>query len=275
MTKEKKKLENRQSVAYPLLLTGTIKPFSDDVSDRRVEERLQEYESTITRYIVETKANPIVFVENSNYNFNSEKFRKLAESYGKKFEFVKGTISVEQVKQHGIGYGDGLLIFEGLTKSKLLQRVKFFYKVTGRIFIENFDKIVRSAYWHRNEFISYDGIGWCMTWFFKANLIDYLSALGDIYKDCDDKSLRDLEICVWMRLTKSNLKINSFCCYPFTKAKMGDTDKAYISGRNEYMLRNLLIKLHVFTMNSVASKLFWAIYLKISRRKPYITKEKV
>lgn len=258
--------------SYPILLTGTIQPGGDKaVSEKRVEERKNEYLTTIRRYIAETQFNPVVFVENSGYFFPVDELERFALKYRKRFEFVKGTPCSKEVTQHGKGYGDGLLIYEGLTKSELLKNCDIFYKVTGRMFIENSDEILKGTLRHRNRFITYDGMGWCMTWFFQSNRQDYLSVLKDVYMDCDDRSRRDLEICFWLRLKKSGLDIGGFNVYPYNYTKMGDTNTLYIKSRKEYNIRNIAVKLGIFTMSSVSSNMFWKVYSKVTRRQPYVT----
>ena len=58
----------------------------------------------------------------------------MAERNNKQFEFINGTVCKEEVKKHGKGYGDSLLIYEGLTKSKLLANVEFFIRLPGESF---------------------------------------------------------------------------------------------------------------------------------------------
>ena len=260
-------LKNR----YPLLLTGTIDPRKYDGEVKDVKKRLRQYENALTNYICKTPFNPIVLAENSDYPFDIVKFKTLAQKNGKEFEFVRGSLCKEEVKKHGKGYGDALLIYEGLTKSKLLKNIDIFYKMTGRIFLRNSYKIVKTRDKHRNEFISYDGMGWCMTYIFKSNRNDYLNVLGDVYRECDDKSTRDIEICFWLRLQKAYVDIGSFSVFPDIDGNMGETSTPYTRSQLERIIRTWMIKIGIFTMNSRGSRLFWKLYQIITKRKPYVT----
>ncbi len=70
-----------------ILLTGTI-----DVSKSYggmntlplvdINERLEQYNSAISRYITESAFNKIVFVETSEYDFDYKFFQDLAEKMG-------------------------------------------------------------------------------------------------------------------------------------------------------------------------------------------------
>ncbi len=130
-TRNNENIENKQ---YPLLLTGTIDSRSFDGDGIDLKKRLESYENSLERYICETQFNPIVFVENSGYGFDAIKFQNMAERNNKQFEFINGTVCKKEVKKHGKGYGDSLLIYEGLTKSKLLANVDFFIRLPGESF---------------------------------------------------------------------------------------------------------------------------------------------
>ena len=266
-----KHLDKPTEYQYPLLLTGTIDPRKYDGEVKNVEDRLHKYEHAITEYICLTPFNPIVFAENSDYPFDVKKYEEMAIKHGKDFEFVKGTLCKDKVVAHGKGYGDALLIYEGITKSQLFKHVDIFYKATGRVFLKNSIKILKTRDRHRNEFITYDGMGWCMTYFFKSNKEDYLRILGDVYKECDDKSTRDIEICFWLRLQNSNADIGSFDSYPNIEGNMGETTIPYTRSEFERMIRSVGIKIGIFTMNSKASKVFWKWYRKVTGRRPYAT----
>ena len=121
------------SYHYPLLLTGTIdsavyQNVGNKIQDVRV--RLNQYESSIECYIRSTPFNPIVFIENSGYEFDSRRFETLAKSYHKQFEFISGTVCKPEIIRYGKSYGDAFLIHEGLQQSRLLKEEDFFYKIS-------------------------------------------------------------------------------------------------------------------------------------------------
>ena len=174
--------------AYPLLLTGTIDSSVYNNTGnliRDIETRKQQYENAIERYIKETPFTPVVFIENSGFDFNAEYFKAMAAQEGKQFEFISGKVCVEEIVRYGKSYGDAYLIWEGLQKSELLKEYDFFYKITGRIFLKNAKKICKTRDKYRNEFVVYSGMGWCFTNIFKANKADYLRVLGEVFLDCD------------------------------------------------------------------------------------------
>lgn len=218
---------------YPLLLTGTINSSVYGNTGNRitdVKERLSQYEDSIERYILDTPFNPIVFIENSGFQFNFTKFQNLAKTKAKQFEFIKGTICAEQVMTKGKSFGDAFLIHEALEKSELLKPHSLFYKITGRIFLKNSFDIVKTRDKYRNEFICYTGIGWCLTNIFKANKSDYLKCLDSVYLECDETKIKDIEIAFYQRLRNANLRVGSFEIYPFFDGIQGATLRAYSGG---------------------------------------------
>lgn len=97
-----KRIENKPPA---LLLTGTIdSAVYNNVGNKIVDiqERLSQYESCIERYIKESPFMNIVFIENSEYPFDAEKFIAMAENcvingQKKQFEFISGTIKKDEV----------------------------------------------------------------------------------------------------------------------------------------------------------------------------------
>ncbi len=257
---------------YPLLLTGTINASVYNLQGNRIndtDDRLRQYESAITRYISETPFNPIVFIENSGYDFDCNKFIKLANDNGENFEFISGTVCVNEVFLHGKSYGDAFLIHEALEKSVLLENVEFFYKITGRIFLKNSKKIVLSCKKSRNEFIAYPAMGWCFTNIFKVNKSDYINVLDDVYLSCDELSCNDIEISFYKRIRDSNMETGSFFVFPYFDGVMGATLQNYSGGVCARFVRNILARMQVFRIGSKSSELI-KIYMKIRRIKSYL-----
>ena len=257
---------------YPLLLTGTIDSGVYGNTGNLIKDikiRLMQYESSIGRYIEETPFDAIVFIENSGYAFDAEKFTKLAHKYNKEFEFISGEICIEEIKQYGKSYGDAYLISEALQTSKLLSPCEYFYKITGRIFLKNAKQICRTVNKYRNEFIIYCGMGWCMTNIFKANKEDYLKILGDVYHDCNEATVQDIEISFYKRLMTTNIKLDSFESYPYFEGKMGATGQNYSGKKPERIIRNIMARTHCFVKGSRTARVI-LFAMKLKKVKGYV-----
>ena len=266
--------KNRQDERIYLLMTGTIDPQIYNVpggvlGDKEI--RLNQYMTAILRYAKETAFTDVVFIENSGFDLDVSPIIQEFEKLGKSFEFIKGSICKDEIAAHGKSYGEALLIQEAFMHSHLLQSAEYFYKVTGRLFLENHKAILKSRN-TVNEFILYSGIGWCCTYFFKVYKKDYLEALNDVYLNCDERSLNDIEICYFKRLKASAVKLRCFNTFPFFgDARMGGNGPFYSDRIPKRWFRNIMARMQLFTINTPASKAFETLS-KLTRKPRYISK---
>ena len=242
-----------------LLLTGTIDPQVYNVpggvlADKEI--RLEQYITAIHKYARNTAFTDIIFIENSGYELDVSPIQQEFKKLRKNFEFIKGTICREEIAKHGKSYGEALLIHEAVMRSQLLKSAAYFYKVTGRLFLENHKAILKTRS-KENEFILYSGIGWCCTFFFKVYIKDYLEVLDDVYQECDEKSVNDIEICYYKRLYTSGVKLRCFNTYPFFgDARMGGNGPLYSDRIPKRWIRNIMSRMQFFSINTPCSKAF-------------------
>ena len=121
-----------------LLLTGSINPkdvFSLKRSDPAVREN--DYYDAIIRWL---RLNiPLVFCENSNYD--SEKIKSISNP---NFEYLRYEED-EDLSQKGKGWGEYLIMKYAHEHSQIIKKTSFVIKITGRLYIRNFRKILASA----------------------------------------------------------------------------------------------------------------------------------
>lgn len=259
-------------IDHAVVLTATIDSGKYDnignvITD--IEERRREYYESLERYIKESVFKKIVFIENSDSDFNVKYFRDLAKIYNKKFEFIRGSVLREEIIVHGKSFGDAYLVYEALEKSQLLKNEKRVFKISGRIFLQNSWKVARNSSRHQNQYIVYHIKKWCLTNIFKCNIEDYKKWFSDIYLECDEKSGKDFERCMYKRLQTAPIEVGKFYTYPFFIGRQGANKKLYTKGGMDYLLRNLLLKLGCFNFNSKTQsilKVLFPIYDKITKR---------
>ena len=101
-----------------LLMTGTIKPFSN-IKHCNVNTRYAEYMENIKRYIMLSNFDAVIFAENSGYEIDPEYFEKLAEENNKKFEYIN--VSMDNgVSSTNMSVGDVSIIRSILNRSEIL-----------------------------------------------------------------------------------------------------------------------------------------------------------
>ena len=242
-----------------VLLTGTINSTLYNNTGNRlknVQQRYCMYMESIEKYIKDSAFDIIVFAENSQYNFPSDKFHQMAKKYKKKFEYIRCPSYVLETIAHGKSYGEARLIDDALRASKLLEDVSTIYKITGRIFLKNSRAICRTIGKYRNEYICYMNKEWCFTNIFKFNKEDYHLYWENVWEKCDEKSGNDIERVFFQILNNNkNLDVGCFSVYPYFEGIQGATLEPYSGKSVERILRSALCKLGVFTYGTRTSKL--------------------
>lgn len=228
-----------------LLLTGTIDPsrFNNTMTTlTNVKVRLNQYESALEWWITKSDFQNIVFIENSGYKFNFDKYIQLAEQNKKKFEYILGTPYFKETVAHGKSYGEILLINEAVEKSELLKTADSFYKCTGRLIIKNINKILKTQYRSRTVFSGIPSDNWAFTWFFSVEIDFYKKYLSDAYKYVDDQNGVYMEHIYYEKLSRHRDLIDTFKTYPNVDGVSAGTNSQYHSGQLRLFYKNLQIK---------------------------------
>ena len=259
---------------YPIILTGTINPnkFSQPnsksvnvtLSDTKI--RLEQYENAIKSYIRTSIFTDIIFVENSGYKFDAEKFSDYAKKYDKHFEYLPMMLSDEQIKMMAIkgkSYGEALLIDYAIKNSILALNSQEIWKVTGRIFLNNSKKIVKHRHkgvWESicdnpRKIIKYrHGFTgeWLHTEFVKIIRNDYQLFLSDSWNQCDDYLPRAQGAIerIWYKLLKQNhVKVCNFYVYPDLRGICASQNRPYDTPTAKLLLKSILCKFGNYSLH--------------------------
>lgn len=243
-----------------LLLTGTINPniFSIDNSLNPInvyltncEERLEQYNTTIERYIKKSVFDEIVFVENSGAEFDARRFEDLAEKHGKKFEFLFRSLDQKQIHRmqlKGKSYGEADLIDFAFRNSQLIEQACQVYKATGRAFLTNSKKVVSNL---PNLFIAKNKIGWVNTEFFKVDKQDYFTYLAGGVNVMDDYQSLNIER-VWYKMIKESgggMRTHAFKVFPRLHGVIGSAvNKNYDKSNAKYMICDFICAIGYFNL---------------------------
>lgn len=124
---------------YCILLTGTIQPLKVFSLGRiDVETREKDYYNAICQWL--KKGVPVVFCESSGYA--SERISALGKAHTH-FEFLQYKDETD-LSEKGKGYGEYLVMQHAFAHSKFIGEAEFIVKVTGRLFVKNFDRLLKS-----------------------------------------------------------------------------------------------------------------------------------
>lgn len=231
-----------------LIMTGTIKPFSN-IKYCDVNIRYAEYMENINRYIMQSNFDMIIFAESSGYNMDVKSFETLAERNGKRFEYLD--VSKENgIDSTNMSVGDASIIKAVLNRSTILKKkeVSTFWKVSGRLWINNINKILNGAKNKENVFLyapRYDSV---QTWLFKVNkevLKKYFltdAVIDSMKNSCIEYVFKD--VC---SKYKQEIQVERFPIYPDVRGVNSSGNK-YMSSRGKLYMQNFLLMLGYYTV---------------------------
>lgn len=212
-----------------LLITGSIKP--KDVPYLTItdpDERLKQYIESICWYIEKSEIKDIVFCENTDYDFDTTYLFGLAKQNNKNLEILQFKGDNDKVSQFGKGWGEGEIIKYCLENSKLIKNKKFFIKVTGRVIVENIDKIKQKISTDECYFVKLQERV-ISTVFYVINIDIYNKYFLNEYNNVNDMEGYSLEKVFYnvIEKTKGSLKINSLPLYPRYIGISGSNGNSY------------------------------------------------
>lgn len=256
-----------------LIITGCVRP---NIRQRFLvlkdeEERLRQYIASVRFYISESPFTKIVFCDNSNYQYAEiDTLVKLAQSYGKEFEWLAFQGDSSKILVHGKGYGEGEIIRYALDNSKLTAIAHSFAKVTGRLTIGNIDQVIHNAKPNTNYFNRdiYRGHGTdtrfylCDIDFYKRNLLDaYIETCELPGKECA------IEDVFFMRL-RGKQHCRNLMAFPLFYGCSGGNGRDYSKiPQATILLYSALCRINLFNV-------FYISILGIKKLRIILTKQK-
>jgi hypothetical protein len=181
-----------------LVMTATFRPADTPALVVRDEDvRILQYVCALVSWARPAHVRRIVFGENSNTRFDFSKIVEYVESAGKQIEVIVFDGN-KQSARYGKGYGEGEILEYVARHSRLLNDHPDFYKVTGRLFVSNFDLISAAtagpdAFQRKQPKDARPRPCKIVTSFFKCSRELFETRLIDAYRHVDDPSGRFIE----------------------------------------------------------------------------------
>lgn len=170
---------------FCVLLTASIDTNSCVTTKRsNTQEREQDYIGSLKLWLSKTDL-PIVFCENSGYDLKN--IRLLICEYPGRVEIIQ--FNGNNYPRHmGKSYGELKIIEKALEESYFISQSDNIIKVTGRVYINNIDKILTS--FKNDTFIQYEWFGvWCnvqsIIFIFKKPFFSYLKKFSNEITESD------------------------------------------------------------------------------------------
>ena len=208
--------------------------------------RLRQYSSAIIYFIEKSDFKDIVFVENSNYEFETYPYEYLARLYGKRFEFLRRVNpQTEALSYKGKSFGEADLIDFAMKNSKLILDHDVIYKITGRCTLLNDASILYSIS-SENEFLVSNRRKWLYTYFFKIKKEDYFSLFSPLRDEMDDSTQHNIERLWYKAVQDNHIKYTSFYKMPRVHGVYGNSNgKTYDKSKLDYLIQDLARVLHI------------------------------
>ncbi|MDA9312805.1 hypothetical protein N9515_08460 [Vicingaceae bacterium] len=227
-----------------LLLTASIDP---NVSKTPLtvisnpNQRLKEYQENLKGILNSRIFKQIVFCENTQYPYDFKEEKQLASSLGAELEIISFLGSNYKIQKQGKGFGEGEIINTALEKSEVLSKAKDFYKLTGRIQVDNFKSIVSNCS-HSNCFLLYQRNKPIVdTRLFKCDVSFYKEHLTKAYVEVEDLEGNYLEH-EFFKALKGQSGVRNFSDYPKFNSLSGSTGISYKKGAFKYAIYQIMLK---------------------------------
>lgn len=216
-----------------LVMTATFRPAVDTpslvVDDE--QERILQYLCALVSWARPAHVRRIVFGENSNTTFDFSPATRYLEAAGKEAEILVFDGNKE-VTRFGKGYGEGEILEHLFRHSRLLHAAPSFYKVTGRLFVSNFDAVSESTStldaFQRKEKQPKDGPPRrckVVTTFFKRSRALFESRLLHAYEQVDDPGGMYIEHVYFQQL--GGMGLPHFAVRPALVGQQASTGRIY------------------------------------------------
>lgn len=214
--------------AETLIMTATFRAEATPYLVIRQEDvRLQHYLCALVAWSRTKNVQRIVLAENSNTDFDFSNVIRHMERAGKEIEVLvfDGNKEAERL---GKGFGEGEILEYVYNNSILLRRNTAFYKVTGRLFVSNFDDVSRctsSADAFHAKFSKRGKPPKISTTFFKCSLALFGTRLVDAYRQVDEHNGVFIEHVYFNQLRAVDLP--DFGAVPALVGQQASTGKIY------------------------------------------------
>ena len=191
-------------------------------------ERIRQYICALLSWAGPTRVRRIVFGENSNTAFDFTPIIRHLQAAGKEVEVIVFAGN-HDVPRLGKGYGEGRILEYLCSHSRLLRAAPSFYKVTGRLFVSNFDQVSaattsRDAF-RRKRWKDPARTPKVITRFFKCSHELFERRLLDAYEEADDTKGVHIEHIYFNRL--SDLDVPDFGVKPVLVGQQASTGEIY------------------------------------------------
>lgn len=216
----------------PVLITAALKVYAKHTKLTSQKEREVLYFNSLLRWIKETNLTQLVFCDNSNSLTDQFMIplQNKAKELKKEIEFLQFEGSHHLIQEKGKGYGEGELVAYALEHSQFLTKANGFFKITGKLFVENFNAISKqmdfAQNYMRRDTARVEGTVAIDSRFFYMQKNFYQKHIQNLYKKVDDDNGLYVERLIYQKLLSLKV-VNNFPKLPNITGISGSTGENY------------------------------------------------
>jgi hypothetical protein len=212
-----------------LVMTATFRaPLTPYLVVRDERTRIQHYMCALVAWARTMRVHRLILAENSNTQFDFSRIIQHLEAAGKEVELLVFDGNRESPR-FGKGFGEGEILEYVYRHSRLLRLTDTFYKVTGRLFVRNFDVVsdaTASRHAFRRKYAKKPGNPSKVdTTFFKCGLDLFETRLMYAYRQVDDMKRVSIEHMYFDLLRETD--VGGFPLSPEIVGQSASTGKVY------------------------------------------------
>lgn len=236
-----------------LIVTGTICPDNNvpQLVLKNRDERLVQYNKSIEKLLNSKKVKKVIFCDNSNQHIDITKLNKLAKLTSKEFEYITFNGDIDRIIDQGKGYGEGEIINHILEKSTIIRDEDYFFKITGRLFVDNIDKIIEKVdkeYSYFNKTSISHNCNSIDTRFYGVRICDYNKYLRYAYKKVSDRQGKYLEHVFFDIVKNSDMSRRNIPLFPRIIGQSGSMGSFYSKNKTKDKLKDFVSKANMFAV---------------------------
>lgn len=246
---------------FALILTGCIAPNSNTgfLTISSYSERLKQYRDSILWAIDETDVKYIIYSDNSGFEAQMDLIER-ASLKNKELEWLSFKGDTENVVKYGKGYGEGEILDYIMQNSKLIRKVSYFCKLTGRVRNQNITKFLNmakmsSVYLITTKMCFQNRFKQIDTRFYGMPVKHYLEYYLRVYKSVNDSERVFLENCFYDQYIKCHDNSAKLLYYPDIRGVSGSTGTKYDIPQYKILIKALCCRLGFFQVRDKSAEL--------------------
>lgn len=225
----------------------TVKSKYVAIQDPKIRE--QEYINAIGKILKCSELSSVIICDNTMYNYrNNDIFNDMISTSKIDVEVLYFQGSDKDIYKFGKGFGEGEIMKYIFENSKLINNFDSFYKITGRLYVENFENVIKTSMnkktlFVRTAFKLNSKPNFVKTFFYKMDIELFKRKFINQYQHVRDDEDINLEHVYYNVISKNRDQLNFFYTFPNVIGISGSTGGRYTE---KFIMKFFVNKIYSF-----------------------------